>query len=196
MDETGNTKETARAGSRVSGLTVRRVLWINGWAMLVIFTLGLAYFQHQRHQINRLIVEAAEKHGLDPRLVSAVVWKESRYKQDAQGTVGEIGLMQVRPSTAMDWARITKVEAFEDVDLFDPRVNLDAGCWYLARGYKKWSATKSDPWPWVLSQYHAGPSRVNRWDEGMGDDSETFIADIPFATTKEYVVDILARWRE
>ena len=74
-------------------------------------------------------------------------------------------------------------------------VNLEAGCWYLARAHRKWS-NKPDPWPWVLSEYNAGRSRVNAWDAGAGDDPEAFIEGIPFDSTKQYVTDILARWRE
>ena len=61
MKEPGNNngKDGTSGTQAVSPLAVRRLLWINGWLALVILSFGLAYLQHQRHTMNRMILEAA-----------------------------------------------------------------------------------------------------------------------------------------
>src|SRR6267143_3258132 len=56
------------------------------------------------HRFDTLITKVATEHGLDPRLVKAVVWRESRFQADMKGRNGERGLMQVTEVAARDWA--------------------------------------------------------------------------------------------
>src|ERR1700746_2809376 len=51
-----------------------------------------------------LIVKVAREYDLDPRLIKAVVWRESRFQADMTGRNGERGLMQVSEIAARDWA--------------------------------------------------------------------------------------------
>ena len=51
-----------------------------------------------------LIVKVAREYDLDPRLIKAVVWRESRFQADMTGRNGERGLMQVSEVAARDWA--------------------------------------------------------------------------------------------
>ena len=85
------------------------------------------------HQHDALIRAVAAEHQLDPMLVKAVVWRESRFDAQKFGTAGERGLMQVSEKAAGEWARETKVENFRVEELFDPKTNLEAGTWYLRR---------------------------------------------------------------
>jgi soluble lytic murein transglycosylase len=84
------------------------------------------------------IADVAQKHGLDPLLVKAIVWRESAFHPDKLGTVGERGLMQVGEAAATDWARAEKIETFMPTDLFDPHTNLCAATWHLARSAQRW----------------------------------------------------------
>src|SRR5215468_1785668 len=87
------------------------------------------------HQYDRLVRTVSAEHHLDPMLVKAVVWRESRFDPKKQGSRGERGLMQVTERAASEWARENKVPNFQADQLFDPKTNLEAGTWYLHRAY-------------------------------------------------------------
>src|SRR5215470_7806688 len=75
------------------------------------------------HRYDRLIRGVALEHHLDPMLVKAVVWRESRFDPKKRGTHGERGLMQVSERAANEWARETKIAGFDPEQLFDPKTN-------------------------------------------------------------------------
>lgn len=156
------------------------------------------FFRERYSRYDRLIADAAERYGVSPALVKAVIWRESRFHPHMWGGRGERGLMQITEGAASDWAKAEKVETFVPTDLFDPKTNIEAGTWYLARALKHWSA-KDDPIPFALAEYNAGRSRVNRWElSGMADGkfgSEELAATMDFPSTKAYVDAILARHR-
>ncbi len=145
-----------------------------------------------------LIVEAARKHRFEPALIKALVWRESKFHPDKIGTSGERGLMQVGEAAARDWAKAEKIETFVPTDLFDPKVNLDVGVWYLAKAAERWKE-KDDPIPFLLAEYNAGRKRVDRWIHATGRAERTQAADllavIDFPTTRKYIDDIVARKR-
>jgi peptidoglycan lytic transglycosylase len=148
-------------------------------------------------QHDALIRTVAAEHQLDPMLVKAVVWRESRFDAQKFGTAGERGLMQVSEKAAGEWARETKVENFRVEELFDPKTNLEAGTWYLRRAIEHWQ-NQASPLPFALAEYNAGASRALRW--AGGDDTKTvaektFLANIDFPGTRKYVDSIIARYQ-
>src|SRR6267142_2234545 len=90
------------------------------------------------HQYDRLIRAVAKENHLDPLLVKAVVWRESRFDPRKHGSHGERGLMQVSEKAASEWARENKITAFQVDQLFNPKINLEAGAWYLHRAFERW----------------------------------------------------------
>src|SRR6516165_1677327 len=114
------------------------------------------------HHYDRLIRSVALEHHLDPMLVKAVVWRESRFDPKKIGTAGERGLMQVSERAANEWARDNKIDSFRAEDLFEPKTNLRAGTWYLSRAMQRWEH-QPDPLPFALAEYNAGASRSQRW---------------------------------
>src|SRR5438132_4460951 len=112
-------------------------------------------------QYDKLISSVAAEHSLDPMLVKAVVWRESRFDREKFGTAGERGLMQVSAKAANEWAHESKIDNFQIEQLFDPKTNLEAGAWYLHRAIDHWQ-NESDPLPFALAEYNAGASRVQR----------------------------------
>lgn len=149
----------------------------------------------QKH--DALIRTVAAEHQLDPMLVKAVVWRESRFDAQKFGTAGERGLMQVSEKAAGEWARETKVENFRVEELFDPKTNLEAGAWYLRRAIEHWQ-NQPNPMPFALAEYNAGASRALRW--AGGDDTKvvaakTFLDNIDFPGTRKYVDSIIARYK-
>src|SRR6184192_926400 len=76
-------------------------------------------------QYDGLIHSIALEHHLDPMLVKAVVWRESRFDPKKNGSAGERGLMQVSERAAREWARETQVVNFHADDLLDAKTNLE-----------------------------------------------------------------------
>lgn len=78
-----------------------------------------------------IIAKHAQKHGIPVSLARAVVRIESNYRPNARGRAGEIGLMQIKPSTArmMGYSGSAK-------GLYDPETNISWGMKYLAKAHQ------------------------------------------------------------
>jgi soluble lytic murein transglycosylase-like protein len=103
--------------------------------------------RHGRGQHLPLIIREAEREGLPPALVDAVTQVESGFNPLAVGTVGEVGLMQIRPQTA---AMLGYKGG--QIGLFEPEVNVHFGVKYLARA---WRLANGDLCR-ALTKYRAG----------------------------------------
>jgi soluble lytic murein transglycosylase len=148
------------------------------------------------HQYDRLIRSVALEHHLEPMLVKAVVWRESRFDPKKRGSHGERGLMQVSELAANEWARENKIAGFNTDQLFDPKTNLEAGSWYLHRAMEHWSH-QSNPTAFALAEYNAGASRAQRWSGGRGVSEipeREFLQKIDFPATRRYVESIIDRY--
>jgi soluble lytic murein transglycosylase len=149
------------------------------------------------HQYDRLIRSVALEHHLDPMLVKAVVWRESRFDPKKHGSHGERGLMQVSERAANEWARERKIAGFRPDQLFEPKTNLEAGTWYLHRAMEHWEH-QSDPIPFALAEYNAGASRAQRWSGGnsvAAIPERQFLQNIDFPATRRYVESISDRYK-
>ncbi|MBX3576813.1 MAG: transglycosylase SLT domain-containing protein [Rhizobiaceae bacterium] len=78
-----------------------------------------------------IVARYAAEHGVPEDLVRAVIWVESRYKADIRGKHGEIGLMQIKPTTARGLGYRGSTEA-----LFDPETNIRWGMVYLGKAHE------------------------------------------------------------
>src|SRR5437763_16967072 len=83
------------------------------------------------HQFDNLIRTVAAAHELDPMLMKAVVWQESRFDPRKIGSAGERGLMLVSERAAREGARETQMADFRSEELLDRKTNLEAGGWDL-----------------------------------------------------------------
>jgi soluble lytic murein transglycosylase-like protein len=100
-------------------------------------------------EIASVIAEASRKHGVDPRLVTAVAYRESGFRPDVVSTAGASGIMQLMPKTA----------EFLGVDeIFDIRQNIFGGVQYL----RMLIDTFSGDLDLALAAYNAGPGAVER----------------------------------
>jgi soluble lytic murein transglycosylase len=148
------------------------------------------------HQYDGMIRSIAAAHQLDPMLVKAVVWRESRFDPQKFGSASERGLMQVSEMAANEWARESRVDNFRVEELFDPKKNLEAGSWYLQRALQHWQH-ETDPVPFALAEYNAGASRAQRWAGADGTaiiPAETFRRNIDFRGTRKYVDSVIKRY--
>lgn len=160
------------------------------------YSLQSWYYGDRFWRYDQDIREVAAKYGVDPLLVKAVIWRESRFHPEKIGGAGERGLMQVTEAAAQDWVRAEKIEIFAPTDLFDARVNITVGTWYLGRAMERYRA-RENPIPFALAEYNAGRSRVDRWvtesRRGAEATSRDLLAAMDYPTTKKYISDITSR---
>jgi soluble lytic murein transglycosylase len=116
----------------------------------------------------------ARNYDLDPALLAAVIYQESKFKADARSKSGAIGLMQLLPDTAKGIALHTGGDAFEVDDLYDPEINVRYGAWYLRHLLQKYRDERT-----ALAAYNAGQDNVDGWIRDGG--------GIRFAETRAYV---------
>jgi soluble lytic murein transglycosylase len=116
----------------------------------------------------------ARNYRLDPALLAAVIYQESKFEADARSDAGAIGLMQLRPETAKGIALRTGGSRFRVADLYLPEINVRYGSWYLRHLLDKYDEEST-----ALAAYNAGQRNVDEWRrDGRG---------IAFAETREYV---------
>ena len=158
-------------------------------------------FHARFHRYDAVIQDIAKRRGVDPMLIKAVVWRESRFRPDKLGLDGERGLMQITDAAAKEWVKSEKLANFVPTDLFDPKINIDAGTWLLARALHRYEGT-DNPLPFALAEYNAGRSRVAKWsgernnsDPATQASSEKLVANIDIASTKNYVETVQDRVR-
>jgi soluble lytic murein transglycosylase len=157
--------------------------------------IGWWWYRSQReHRYDQLVRAAAERYGVDPALVKAVIWRESWFQADARGRSGELGLMQVRSPAAGEWADAERVRPFEHALLVDPMTNTLAGTWYLSRLLRRYQGT-DNPLPYALADYNAGRTHVLKWIKGEAEtNSAVFLNQIGFPGTRRYVETVLRRY--
>jgi soluble lytic murein transglycosylase len=128
---------------------------------------------------------AAER-GLDPYLLAALVAQESTFVPDIRSGANAVGLMQLVPATARQYARKMKVR-YSSRLLTDPQANLQIGTAYFADKVREFGDLHL-----ALASYNAGERAVYRWaSERPGVAREEFIDDIPYPETQNYVRKIL-----
>jgi soluble lytic murein transglycosylase len=116
----------------------------------------------------------AHNYSLDPALLAAVIYQESKFEADARSSSGAIGLMQLLPDTAKGIALHTGGSRFRVEDLYDPEINVRYGAWYLRHLLQKYGEEQA-----ALAAYNAGQDNVDRWRRaGRG---------IQFSETRAYV---------
>jgi soluble lytic murein transglycosylase len=137
---------------------------------------------------------AAQRYGIDPALVKAVVWRESGFNPAVRGRAGELGLMQIRDLAAGEWADAEGVRNFDHATCLDPQTNTLAGTFYLAKVMRRYTNT-DDPVAYALADYNAGRGNVVRWNNGAAaTNSMVFISQITFPSTSNYVLAVRARY--
>ncbi len=151
-------------------------------------------YQVSRDAYDDIILETSERYAVDPALVKAVIWRESRFRPYARGKAGEIGLMQIMPDQAVvDWAKRFRVPVPSRGALFAPRLNIEIGTWYLGNAIRRWADYK-DGLALALCEYNAGIKRANAWKpvDKNGDVRER----ITISSTLSYVNTILSQYED
>ena len=169
-------------------------LWLSMAAAAGWYCYNYRFFAVDDRSFDKEIAAAAAKYDLDPNLVRAVVYEESRFNPREVGNAGEIGLMQIMPKlAAADWAKANKQPLPTRDELFDPELNLEIGCWYLSDSLKRFKDYKYST-ELALARYNAGLSKANSWVPK--DKNAPAINNITFPGTKKYVTNIMARYQQ
>jgi len=174
--------------------------------VLIIIGCGLYFLDHYWiHRYDSVIAREAARYHVDPDLVWSIAYEETYFSPWKKGRNGEIGLMQVTPTVAREWASdnaIASTTPSTTIDanalLSDPERNIQIACWYLQKAgddYRDIAGREAR----MLAAYNAGPSRAadwNRVEAGARPLSEQeFIARIDIPSTRAYVTSILDRYR-
>lgn len=121
--------------------------------------------------IGKMIQFAANKYGVDPKLVTAVAKVESNFSPDVVSTAGAVGVMQLMPETAQGLGvRNSK----------DPRENIDGGVRYLKQLMNTFDGDVTK----AVAAYNAGPYAVQKYN-GIP----------PYSETKDYVAKVMAQYK-
>ena len=133
-----------------------------------------------------VIVEESDQHDVPPDLVAAVIFTESKFR-DQTSEAGARGLMQITPPTAVIIEQLSGGTNFKLEDLSDPDVNIAYGTFYLRHLLDKFDGNETA----ALAAYNAGETHVAAWG---GSDLE--VEDIQFPETRDYVEKVLDKRTE
>lgn len=122
-----------------------------------------------------VIANIANTHRIDPLLLHAVIYQESRYRQTAVSHAGAKGLMQIMPGTG----RLLGVQPGR---LTDPMTNVDAGARLLRKLHRKYGGN----FELVLAAYNAGEGAVQKYGNAIP----------PYRETQDYVKKVMAKYSE
>jgi soluble lytic murein transglycosylase len=175
--------------------------------VVVVIGGGLYYLltQYWIHRYDAVIARESARHHVDPDLVWSIAYEETYFRPWKKGRNGEIGLMQVTPVVAREWAADSNNTFFggskpidADTLLLDPERNIQIACWYLEKAGDTYQGMPGRE-ARMLAAYNAGPSRAadwNRVESGVRPlNEQEFIARIDIASTRAYVTSILERYR-
>ncbi len=183
---------------------MRRYL-LSSLIIFVLFSIAGLYFfnRYWIHRYDDLIARQASVYRLDAQLVWSVIYEETYFRAWQIGADNEVGLMQVTPTVAREWAKETGFREFEKQTaenvvefLREPERNIQIGCWYLEKmrgNYRGLPAEKA----MMLAAYNAGASRVEEWTKDTDASKlseQEFIEKINIASTKSYASSILKRY--
>jgi soluble lytic murein transglycosylase len=177
-----------------------RIKRIGNLALVLIvvgsgFRLWMLWRDRRERSQDVPILAAASRYGVDPALIKAVVWRESRFDPSVRGDAGEIGLMQLQDTAAREWATAERIANFDHEHCLHPGTNTLAGTWYLRKLLRRYSAT-DNPLPYALADYNAGRGNVLKWNKGpAATNSAAFIGQIGFPGTRAYVISVTKRYR-
>jgi soluble lytic murein transglycosylase len=127
----------------------------------------------------------ARTYDLDPALLAAVIYSESRFRPHVRSARGAIGLMQLLPSTAQGIATRTGGTKFVPSDLDDPELNVRYGAWYL-RYLRRHYERRPDAMQLALAAYNAGMANVDSWVAETPTD-RPLVIPTAFAETSAYL---------
>jgi soluble lytic murein transglycosylase len=190
-------RTAVRAARRPTRAQVRRRRWT--WLIAAVLlgagiAVGISRIDVQQAirdltlplQHDDIIRQQAADEDLDPAMIAAVIYAESRFRNQ-ESDAGALGLMQITPQTAHDIERLSGGTTFVTSDLSDPQINISYGSYYLRHLLDRYDGNEVA----ALAAYNAGTGNVDRW--GGADLTES---DIGFPETRAYVGEVLSKQQD
>jgi soluble lytic murein transglycosylase len=136
-----------------------------------------------------IIRQQAREKDLDPALIAAVIYEESRFR-DQTSRAGARGLMQITPETADAIAKHSGGVRFKQSDLSEPQINISYGAYYLRLLLDHYDGNET----LAIAAYNAGIGNVDKWVADAGGSSGfNTVEKIPFPETRAYVGNVMDR---
>lgn len=180
---------------------MRRAFMISGICILVGAVVLSSLYRRSR-RFDFIISQAAARNGVEFDLVKALIYEESWFRQESRGSAGEVGLMQITPAAAADFAVHRGFPKPNSRQMIEPELNIEIGCWYLKDSLEHY---KNSPHPvlFALLRYNAGETRANKWlrlaleappSSGVPPEQH-YLSLVDYPKTRAYVSRILKRYR-
>jgi soluble lytic murein transglycosylase len=158
------------------------VALVSGLGQEAVRELGTLPLRH-----DDIIRQQAADKNLDPALIAAVIYEESRFR-DQTSHAGARGLMQITPETADAIAKHSGGTRFKQSDLAEPQINISYGAYYLRLLIDHYGGNET----LAIAAYNAGIGNVDKWvSEAGGVDEFDHAEDIPFPETRAYVENVM-----
>jgi soluble lytic murein transglycosylase len=175
-----------------------------GVVLVIVVALGalaFAFGSSLDHTVRRLALplsneqvireQAAAKH-LDPALIAAVIYAETKF-DPRTSPAGAEGLMQIEPATAEFLAKLSGGYRFRTSDLATPSVNVAYGSYYLRYLLDHYDGNEM----LAVAAYNGGLANVDSWVARARAEGKTLaVSEIPFGETRAYVQRVLQAQRE
>ena len=145
-----------------------------------------AYFNHLRYGLyyHDLIIEEAQRYGLDPLFMFSVIRQESLFEGFVKSTADAHGLMQIVPATGEQIAgELGWPPAYDSGDLYRPIVSVRFGAYYLGKNKDLLNGNLYAG----LAAYNAGPGNAIAWRDLAGNDPDLLLEVIRFQETRDYI---------
>ena len=188
---------TTAAPGRAMGMSRRRppraalvaaalVLILGGWlAVHLTMPSWYARWWYPLDYAGAIRGEAAAT-GLDPDLIAAVIYRESKFSTTARSDQGAVGLMQVLPETASWIHRQPGAPSVTPDRLAEPGANIAYGAWYLRYLTAKYGSVEL-----ALVAYNGGETNLRQWLRSARQDGTAFtVAQVPFPETRAFVASV------
>jgi soluble lytic murein transglycosylase len=176
--------------SRRSGRTLGALA---GIALLVVLGVMISRVNHAVNELAlplsdaSVIREQAQAKHLDPALIAAVIYAETKF-EPRTSSAGAEGLMQIEPETAEFLAKLSGGYRFTTSDLGTPSVNVAYGSYYLRYLLDHYEGNEM----LAVAAYNAGLANVDRWvAKARAEGGQLTVDQIPFSETRAYVQRVL-----
>jgi soluble lytic murein transglycosylase len=175
---------------RLSALVVLVAVAIGAIQLVPLAQRAIDHFELPLQYASIIRQQAAEKR-VDPALIAAVIYAETRFRPRTSAAGAE-GLMQIEPATARFLAHRSHGYSFRVGDLGTPQVNIAYGTYYLRYLLNVYDGSKV----LALAAYNGGETNVDKWlAAARAKHHSLTISDIPIEQTQAYVSEVLDKQR-